>query len=321
LNKVVAPDFEGICSADIYPLRPINGKLCKEYLVHLLRSDDFLRYTATCSSRTNIPKINRDALFAYQALLPPLSEQRRIAAILDKADAIRRKRAEGIRLTEELLRSTFLVIVGPANPQYLSWPSYRVEELAAPTKYSMRTGPFGSTLLHSEFVDEGIVVLGIDNAVQNRFAWGERRFITPEKYEGLERYTALPGDVIITIMGTTGRSAVLPDDLPTAITTKHLATITVNRDLILPEILSESIFLNPRVLAQIKAANRGAIMEGLNLGIIRKLSINAPPMAQQQRYRLIRRKLLENLGQRRRAFSESDELFNGLVQRAFRGEL
>ena len=92
LNKVVAPNFEGICSADIYPLRPINGKLCQEFLVHLLRSDDFLGYTATCSSRTNIPKINRDALFAYQAMLPPLPEQRRIAAILDKADAIRLKR-------------------------------------------------------------------------------------------------------------------------------------------------------------------------------------------------------------------------------------
>ena len=76
LNKVVAPTFEGICSADIYPLRPINGKLCREYLVHLLRSDDFLEYTATCSSRTNIPKINRDALFAYEAVLPPLEEQR-----------------------------------------------------------------------------------------------------------------------------------------------------------------------------------------------------------------------------------------------------
>jgi type I restriction enzyme, S subunit len=44
LNKVVAPDFKGICSADIYPFRPLNGKLCREYLVYLLRSQDFLSY-------------------------------------------------------------------------------------------------------------------------------------------------------------------------------------------------------------------------------------------------------------------------------------
>ena len=213
------------------------------------------------------------------------------------------KREEGIRLTEDLLRSTFLSMVGPANSNYMNWPSHHVQDLAASGNSSMRTGPFGSTLRHSEFVDQGIAVLGIDNAVQNRFAWGERRFITPEKYEELKRYTAFPGDVIITIMGTTGRSAVLPDDLPAAITTKHLATITVNRDLLLPEILSESIFHNPRVLAQIEAANRGAIMEGLNLGIIRKLRINTPPMDQQMHYESIRHHLLVNLSQRQKAFT------------------
>ncbi len=46
----------------------------------------------------------------FTVLLPPVAEQRRIAVILDKADTIRRKREEGIRLTEELLRSTFLEI-------------------------------------------------------------------------------------------------------------------------------------------------------------------------------------------------------------------
>jgi type I restriction enzyme, S subunit len=321
LNKVVAPAFEGICSADIYPLRPINGRLCREYLVHLLRSDDFLAYTATCSSRTNIPKINRDALFAYEAVLPAMAEQRRIAAILDKADAIRRKREEGIRLTEELLRSTFLEMVGPANPDYITWPGHAVEELAASTANSMRTGPFGSTLLHSEFVHEGIAVLGIDNAVQNRFAWGERRFISTEKYNELKRYTALPGDVIVTIMGTTGRSAVVPDDLPTAITTKHLATITVNRAIISPQILSESIFRNPHVLHQIRAANRGAIMEGLNLAIIRKLIIHVPPIEVQDGYGLVRQQILKSEARRCNAAASASVLFDSLVHNAFRGQL
>ncbi len=109
-----------------------------------------------------------------QIPLPPLEEQHRIAAILDKADAVRRKRQQAIALTEELLQSAFLNLVSSKHSAYSEWKEISLADLALPTKNSMRTGPFGSTLRHSEFVEEGIAVLGIDNAVQNRFAWNEQ---------------------------------------------------------------------------------------------------------------------------------------------------
>lgn len=267
------------------------------------------------------PNINQQVIRDTQIPLPPLEEQRRIAAILDKADAVRRKRQEAIALTEELLRSAFLNLVSSRHPAYHEWTEVLLAELALPIKGSMRTGPFGSTLRHSEFVEEGIAVLGIDNAVQNRFAWSERRFITPEKYKGLQQYTVKPGDVIITIMGTTGRSAVVPQDIPPAITTKHLATITLDRSKALPEYVSNVIHQDPSVLHQIALRSHGAIMAGLNLGIIKGLKVRLPPLEQQILYDKVVNKTRQEQESLEKAANTTNDLFNSLLQRAFRGEL
>ncbi|WED62142.1 hypothetical protein [Vibrio alginolyticus] len=70
-----------------------------------------------------------------------------------------------------LARSVFIDMFGSKAQGYSEWPLHKIEELAESKKGSMRTGPFGSDLKHSEFVDEGIAVIGIDNAVKNEFAW------------------------------------------------------------------------------------------------------------------------------------------------------
>ncbi|AKF87023.1 hypothetical protein MFUL124B02_36425 [Myxococcus fulvus 124B02] len=266
----------------------------------------------------NMANISATDLLRLQIPVAPLEFQRRAVRQLERADAIRRKRTEAIALTEELLRSAFVQMVGPRAQGYERWPRARLEELAAATPGSMRTGPFGSALLHSEFVDEGVAVLGIDNAVQNRFAWGERRFVTQEKYEGLRRYTAYPDDVIVTIMGTTGRSAVVPRDIPLAITTKHLATLTLDRSRAEPEFVAQAIHTHPEVLRQIAQANRGAIMSGLNLTLIRALSVPVPPVQVQRSFSRAVAEIRELELALSTASRQAQDLFDSLVADAFR---
>jgi type I restriction enzyme, S subunit len=100
LNKVACPDFEGICSADIYPIRPRNGEVSREFLACLLRSDGFLTYATKHSSRTNIPKINRTALLAFQVKLPPFSDQLRFDAIVSRIREMKRHRLSATSVAE-----------------------------------------------------------------------------------------------------------------------------------------------------------------------------------------------------------------------------
>ena len=85
LMKVYRPHESGLCSADIYPLRP-KSMLEAAYLALVLLSLSFTDYTRTCSDRTGIPKINRIDLFKYRLTLPSLPEQRTIAAVLGGVD-------------------------------------------------------------------------------------------------------------------------------------------------------------------------------------------------------------------------------------------
>lgn len=82
LMKVYAPHQPGLCSADIYPLRP-RSVIDRTFLALALLSRKFTDYTRTCSDRTGIPKINRTDLLKYRLALPSLTEQRTIAAVLE----------------------------------------------------------------------------------------------------------------------------------------------------------------------------------------------------------------------------------------------
>jgi len=317
LRKVARPHFSGICSTDILPILP-GPDLDRDFLFHLLRQPRIVSLAATRSDGVNLPRVSPKTLLSFPVSLPPLAEQRRIAAMLDKADAIRRKRQESLQLLDGFQRSAFASLAGRANKNYQRWPQVTIASLANGPG-AIRTGPFGSALRHSEFVDSGVAVLGIDNAVQNRFAWSERRFITHEKFERFKRYTVKPGDVLITIMGTTGRSSVVPYDIPLAISTKHLAVITVDRSRVHPLFLSHAIHSDSTVLAQIAAANRGAIMSGLNLAVIKRLNLRLPPLADQEQFAAVVNRVGEAQERFAGAVREMDRLFESLAQRAFSG--
>lgn len=305
----------GFGSTEFHVVRPHADKLDDRYLFHFLRQPQIReagerRMTGSGGQR----RVPRAFLADLAVPLPPLPEQRRIAAILDKADALRAKRRVAIAKFDQLLQSVFLDMFGAKEFDIVP-----LQDLLPSAPGAIRTGPFGSQLLHSEFVEAGVAVLGIDNAVQNVFAQGKPRFITEDKYRALARYRVKAGDVLITIMGTCGRCAVVPDDVPVAINTKHLCCITLDRNKCMPDFLHSYFLMHPTARRFLSDRAKGAIMDGLNMGIVKELPVQVPPLSQQQKFVAIKKALADQRSHLETHNEQLSDLVTALQAQAFAG--
>ncbi|MBW2109575.1 MAG: restriction endonuclease subunit S [Deltaproteobacteria bacterium] len=165
----------------------------------------------------------------------------------------------------------------------MKWPQLNLEQLAANERASIKIGPFGSQLKKSELVASGIHVLGIENVLNNKFDELGERYITEEKFETLKTVEVKPGDVLITMMGTIGEVAIVPEGISKSIMDSHLLRFRPNFELTNSEYVSWLIRGSSATKAAIHGRAHGAIMKGLNSSIIKSLPAPLPPLSEQQR--------------------------------------
>ena len=105
LNKVAVANFDGICSADMYPLT-VLPKANNVFITKLLSSKQFLEYAIKNSGRARMPKLNRETLFSYSFKLPPLSLQQQFAEKISAIEAQKELVKQSIAETQALLDYT-----------------------------------------------------------------------------------------------------------------------------------------------------------------------------------------------------------------------
>lgn len=307
-------------STDCFVTQPKDtNQTCAKFVYYYLSGN--IHILENGFKGAGLKHISKDYLENIEIPMPSFATQQKIASILDKAVELSQYNQQLIEKYDALTQSLFLEMFGPTNQKRIEWKEVKVENIVKNEKGSMRSGPFGSDLLHSEFVEKGIPVLGIDNAVLNKFQWKQRRYITEDKYQKLKRYTVFPKDIIITIMGRIGKVAVVPDNIGVAINTKHLAAISLNQKIANPEFIAFSLHSDRSILSQINQKGKGAIMTGLNLTIIKELSLKLPPIDLQNQFAERLQIIEAQKQQAQEALGKSEALFQGLLQQAFRGEL
>ncbi len=251
------------------------------------------------------PNINATEFASLPVPLPPLAEQRAIVAALDSGDHLLRSSREIVDKLRQALRalvndllSTGIVRgvrqrrdpkrepeafcdteIGPMPRAFRIQPLQAL--LSKEVTPAMRSGPFGSELRKSDLASEGIPVLGIDNVETDRFVPRYRRFVTREKFRALARYAVRPNDVVVTIMGTVGRCCLIPEDIGEALSSKHIWTMSFDREQCLPDLIALQINYADWVRSQFQRWAQGGTMSALQSKTLRETLVAVPSIMEQ----------------------------------------
>ena len=105
LNKVALPDFEGLCSADAYPILPKENVCLRVYLGYVMRSEFFLDYILPFSRRANMPKVNKEQLSGFVLPVPDIATQNEFATFVEQTDKLKFEVKEALEKLETLKKS------------------------------------------------------------------------------------------------------------------------------------------------------------------------------------------------------------------------
>ena len=290
-------------------LRPKTDLLDSYYLWHWLEVGK--KQLLERANGSTFKQVTRNAIGSCQIPIPPLEEQKRIAAILDKADRIRRKRQEAIRLTEELGRSIFLDMFGDPVTNPKGWEMVTIGDIVT----DVRDGPHVSP----KYSDKGIPILSTRNIRPGQLLIDDIKHISNETYLNLVRkFKPQLGDVLLTKGGTTGFAKVVDWKWPFAIWV-HLACLRPTSR-VLPEFL-EAALNSPNCYSQSQKYTHGIANRDLGLKRIIKIKLSLPPIDLQEKYCILNKRIADQKIKNASLLEESENLFNSLLQRAFRGEL
>jgi type I restriction enzyme, S subunit len=320
---IVPPEFdEQIASTGFCVLRPQSALLDARYLFYWTLTPEFVAYLTARMRGANYPAVTDAVVKKATIPLPPISEQRRLVEILDQTNALRKKRAEADAKAERVLHALFIKIFGDPAANSRGWDWIPLRKLLRNNKGALQSGPFGSNLHNADFVDEGTVfVVGIDNVHDTGFQIGRNRRITWEKYQELKKFKLEHRDVLITIMGTVGRTCVFPEWIGEAICTKHVYRIQTNQNLLNPEYLCASIRFSPAVRAQLGSSITGQIVDAITSKDLKELLVDVPPIDLQRRFADHKKSLDDEAVRRKDSRMKLDYISDALLHRAFSGKL
>ncbi len=291
-----------------------SEKIEPRYLRHVLVGDPFhAQFMQTVSGvGGSLLRARPAQVSKIKIPLPPLSEQRRIAAILDQADALRAKRREALAQLDSLTQSIFVEMFGDPATSSSNWQTESLIEVCEEINDCPHSTP--------KWTESGVICLRTSNLTTGSWNWDDTRYVSETTYtERSKRGELKPGDIVLSREGTVGIAAIVTSHMR-ACMGQRLVQVRTSSNLLKPEYLLQHLLyvLSPKRIGQVMV---GSTSQHLNVKELKSLRIPVPPLDDQVKFA----DRINALGSIKFAHIDSlakfDSLFASLQHRAFRGEL
>ena len=261
-------------------------------------------------------EVSKKIVENLQIPLPPLAEQKRIAEILDAADALRTKRREALAELNTLLRSTFLHMFGDPVTNPKSWPEVALG--AHTSKIGSGATPLGGEAAYKQ---DGIALIRSKNVRDGHFSQHELAFIDDQQAARLDGVVVETDDVLLNITGASvARVCRAPHYVLPARVNQHVAIIRPTDGF--DQSFMEQCLLFPSMKrCLLSIAGAGATREAITKDAIKRLIVIQPARNEQDRFAAIAQSIERQKATQRAHLAELDTLFASLQSRAFRGDL
>ena len=308
---------ECITAVDVCILRPNNPLINIAWLKYAINSPETRKQIIRLSRGTTRNRISRKDFSKIQLSVPPLDTQRKIVAILEKAEATQRLRTEADALMQDLLQSIFLEMFGDPSIKSTNWPYERLGNVIGVTS--------GHGFKLEEYSDDGIRLLRINNVSFGDIIWEQVAYLPFEYGDKFPHLVLKKDDILMAlnrpILGNKLKVGMMDEEDAPAILYQRVGRIDILDEERVNRLYLFHLLRTRYFLSELSARLSGSDQPYINPTAMVKIKIPLPPIAIQKRFAQIAAniQLTYDTGQSSR--NQLQTLFQVIIDRAFTGDL
>ena len=308
LNKVLLPSQRGVGTTELVPMLPDEKRLNRKFLAYYLRSKGFVDWISTQTAGAKMPRVSMKVFWEHKIPLPPLEEQKKIATILDAADRLRQKDAQLIARYNALSQSLFLDMFGDPVTNPMGW------DKADSIKYCECIVP-GRDKPKSFSGNVPWVTTNDLNHLATTECSKKNMGLSDSEVDEVRARVIPTNSVILTCVGDLG---VVSINSKPIIVNQQLHTLQCDEINISPVFMMYAISYQKPYMDKMSSSTTVPYM---NKTICNKIPMIYPPITLQNQFSQLIQAIEAQKQQAQASLKKSEELFNSLLQRAFKGEL